>query len=209
MSALLAPMPPAPPPQLAGWPRRVPEFAGERWTVEEVNAMPHPERFANRRLFLLHGEIWEQGMPNAPHDSHLYCATEALRGVFAAGFLVRGQLGMDLADDTQVIPDILVVKAAFRDFLVNQPTTADLIVEVSDSTVFFDTTTKAEVYATAGVPEYWVIDVNARTLLVLRDPAPVGGNGHAYRSSRTLSEADTVTPLAAPNAVLRVADLLP
>ena len=209
MSTILAPMPSAPSPQLAGWPRRVPEFAGERWTVEEITAMPNPERFANRRLFLLHGEIWEQGMPHAPHDSYLWLASKVIERRLTEEFLVRAQLGMDLADDLQVIPDILVVKAAFRDFLVNQPTTADLIVEVSDTTVFFDTTTKAEVYATAGIPEYWVIDVNARTLLVLRDPAPVGGNGHAYRSSRTLTETDTLTPLAAPNATLRVADLLP
>ena len=209
MSAILAPMPLAPPPQLAGWPRRAPEFAGERWTVEEVYSMPNPERFEGRRLFLLHGELWEQGMANAPHDGHLWLASKVLERRLPEEFLVRAQLGMRFADDTEVIPDILVLRASFRDFLVEQPTTGELVVEVSDTTLFFDTTTKAELYATAGIPEYWVIDVNARTLLVLRDPAPVGGNGHAYRSSRTLTEADTVTPLAAPSAVLRVADLLP
>ena len=91
----------------------------------------------------------------------------------------------------------------------SHPTTADLIVEVSDSSLFFDTTTKAELYAAAGVPDYWIIDVNARTLLVLRDPPAVGGNGHAYRSSRMLSQADAVTPVAAPASPIRVADLLP
>jgi Uma2 family endonuclease len=208
MSALLAPMPTAPS-QHTGWPRRVPEFAGERWTVDEVNAMPHPERFEGRRLFLLHGEIWEQGRMNPPHAIALDLTNEALRNLFPSGYRVRPQLGFSVDEETIVLPDLLVVKGAARDFMDRHPTTADLIVEVSDTTLFFDTTTKAELYATAGVPEYWVLDVNARTLLVLRDPAPVNGNGHAYRSSRTLTEADSVTPLAAPTATLRITDLLP
>lgn len=208
MSTVLAPLPPISP-TATGWPRRVPEFAGERWTVEEMDAMPHPERFEGRRLFLLHGEIWEQGRMNPPHATFLYLATHVLSRIFDAGFLVRSQLDLQLDDGSKVVPDILVVRGSVRDFLTVHPTTGELVVEVSDTTVFFDTTTKAELYATAGVPEYWVIDVNARTLLVLRDPAPVNGNGHAYHSSRTLTEADTVTPLAVPTAALRVADLLP
>ena len=209
MSAILAPMPPAPPPQLAGWPRRAPEFAGERWTAEEVYAMPHPERFEGRRLFLLHGEIWEQGRMTPRYATCLGVANESLRNEFAEEFLVRCQLGLRLAEDTELRPGLLIVRGVVRTFLTAHPTTGELVVEVSDTTVFFDTTTKAELYATAGVPEYWVIDVNARTLLVLRDPAPVGGNGHAYRSSQTFPESDTITPLAAPNSPIRVADLLP
>ena len=209
MSALLAPLPPVPPPALARWPRPVPEFAGERWTVDEFHAMANPELFEGRRLFLLRGEIWEQGRMNPPHATFLYMATEALRRLFDAGFLVRPQLDLQLEDGTKVVPDILVVRGRVRDFLTAHPTTADLIVEVSDTTLFFDTTTKAELYATAGVPDYWVLDVNQRELHVFRDPQPVADNGFAYRWSQTFPESDTITPLAAPASPIRVADLLP
>ncbi len=209
MSALLAPMMLVPPPALARWPRPAPEFAGERWTVTEFHGMANPEQFEGRRLFLLRGEIWEQGRMNPPHATYLYLATQVLRELFPKEFLVRPQLDLQLDPDTKVVPDILVVKGAVRDFLAVHPTTADLIVEVSDTTLFFDSTTKAELYATAGVPDYWVLDVNQRELHVFRDPQPVADNGSAYRWSQTFPESDTVTPLAAPNATLRVADLLP
>ena len=59
------------------------------------------------------------------------------------------------------------------------------------------------------IPEYWVLDLNAGVLHVLRDPGPLAANGTAYRDQRTLSPADAVAPLAAPDASVRVADLLP
>ena len=81
----------------------------------------------------------------------------------------------------------------------------------SDNTLFFDTTTKAELYATAGVPEYWVIDLQNRRLLVFRDPVPLpaGLGATTYRTHLTFDPADSVCPLAAPAVTVRVADLLP
>ena len=69
--------------------------------------------------------------------------------------------------------------------------------------------TKAELYAEAAVPEYWVIDLPNRRLLVFRDPAPLPVGGHTYRTHLTPGPADAVSPLAAPAAVVKVADLLP
>ncbi len=86
-----------------------------------------------------------------------------------------------------------------------------LIVEVADSSLFLDTTTKAELYATAGVPDYWVIDLENRRLLVFRDPVPLpaGLGATAYQTHRAHAPHDTVSPLAAPTASVRVGDLLP
>ena len=80
------------------------------------------------------------------------------------------------------------------------------MVEVADSSLRFDTGEKLAWYAAAGVPEYWVLDVNGRQLLVYRDPDPAG---RTYRTQLTFAEAESVSPLAAPTASLRVADLLP
>ena len=93
--------------------------------------------------------------------------------------------------------------------MTGHPTTASLVVEIADTTLTLDMTEKAELYATAGIADYWIVDLNARRLLVLRDPAPIAAGGFAYRTQRVLGPADAVAPLAAPDATVRVADLLP
>jgi Uma2 family endonuclease len=86
-----------------------------------------------------------------------------------------------------------------------------LIVEVSDATLRFDRGRKSAIYAEAGIPEYWILNLNNRELEVRRDPAPhpTMPCRFLYRDERILSESDTVTPLAAPNGTIIVADLLP
>ena len=63
---------------------------------------------------------------------------------------------------------------------------------------------KQQQYGQAGIPEYWVININARTLHVFRKPTENG-----YAAEALLSFDDAVTPLAAPSTVVAVADLLP
>lgn len=79
-----------------------------------------------------------------------------------------------------------------------------LAVEVSDSTLRTDRTVKATLYGQAGINEYWVVNINGRTLEVFRQP---GANG--YTNVTTLTENETVRPLSAPQAEIRVVDLLP
>ncbi len=81
----------------------------------------------------------------------------------------------------------------------------------SDTTVRYDQTTKAQIYARAGVEEYWVLILKTRTLEIRRDPIslPELPGGYGYRSLTLYRESDTVTPMHAPNAILRIADLLP
>jgi Uma2 family endonuclease len=104
----------------------------------------------------------------------------------------------------------VVVAGRFEDY-TDHPTTALLIVEVADTTLFDDTTTKAEVYAEAGIQDYWVLDLNGKRLLVFRDPVPLpaGLGATAYRTQLAFGPADRVSPLAAPAGSVLVSDLLP
>jgi Uma2 family endonuclease len=112
--------------------------------------------------------------------------------------------------DSEPEPDVAAYPGRFEDY-TDHPTTALLIVEVADTTLSRDTTTKAEVYAEAGIADYWVLDLVGRELLVFRDPEPqpVGLGANAYRTRVTFGPNDTVTPLAAPGSPVKVADLLP
>jgi Uma2 family endonuclease len=145
---------------------------------------------------------------NPPHATAIELATDALRTAFGSGWRVRVQLPLVLGLDTDPLPDIAIVAGKPRD-TPTHPTTAALVVEVSDTTLALDLTEKAELYATGGVANYWVLDLTGLRLLVFRDPAPVPAGGTAYRTHQTLGPAESVTPLAASNSPITVSDLLP
>jgi Uma2 family endonuclease len=95
---------------------------------------------------------------------------------------------------TDPVPDFAVV--------AGHPVTAALVVEVADTSLRFDTNDKRLLYAGAGIPDYWVVDVNARRLLVYRNP-----QGGDYTTTLTLDANDAIAPLAV-QAAAQVADIL-
>jgi Uma2 family endonuclease len=91
-----------------------------------------------------------------------------------------------------------------RDHLVAHPAGAELVVEVSDSSLSHDRDRKTGLYARAAIPEYWILVLAKRQLEVFRDPSD-----GAYRSRTVLKASDRISPLASPEAAIPVADLLP
>ena len=180
-----------------------------RWTLALFHHMGDTGHFEGRRAKLIRGQLIEEGPMDAPHAIAVEKSDAELRTAFGKGWRYRVQLPLVLGQDTDPMPDIAVIRGAPG--AVVHPTAADLVVEIADSSLDYDTTTKAELYATAGIADYWVLDVDARRLLVFRDPVsrPAGLGATAYRTRLTLADADTISPLAAPTATVRVADLLP
>jgi Uma2 family endonuclease len=190
-------------------PRRPPPH---RWTVPEFHRLRALGLFAGRRPILLDGVILEQGPMDAPHGNGVERTDTEVRRAFGAGWRFRIQLPLVLSLHTDPVPDIAVVAGT----LVGNPehpNTAAIVVEVSDTTFDTDTSEKAELYATAGIADYWVLDVANRQLHVFHNPQPLplppDLGATAYRTHDVLGPSDTVAPLAAPNAAIRVADLLP
>ncbi len=163
-----------------------------------------------RRVELIRGEIWDLGPMNTPHTVGLTRTRRYLDRTFA-GLDVRVQVPLDVSADSLPLPDFAVVPLVPDDYLSAHPTgrMASLVVEIADSSLNTDLTVKAELYATSGVQEYWVLDVENRILHVLRNPGTVAANGTAYRSQQQFGPDDSVAPLAAPDRPVKVADLLP
>jgi Uma2 family endonuclease len=208
MSTITMPPVPAPaqtPPPRAGGPKP------HRFTINEYRKLGETGLFNDMKTMLIHGELFTMGMPKPPHDFALSVTYEFLRSICPAGHYVRNQLGFDIGTDNDPGPDLAIVPGAIRDYATKTPATAVLIVEVAHATLTIDTTTKAELYATANVPEYWVIDLEHRQLIVFRDPQPLptGLGATAYRTHLTFGPKDRVSPLAAPTASVLVGDLLP
>jgi Uma2 family endonuclease len=182
-----------------------------RWSAVEFNHMGELGWFEGHRAFLLDGIVLENGPMDTPHAVALGLVEHAIRTAFGPGWWLRGQSPLHVDEYNDPFPDCAVVPGSPRDYLAKQPTTAALVVEISDSSLNIDITEKAECYASAGVPDYWVLDLNGRRLLVFRDPTPLpaGLGATAYRTQRALAPTDHVSPLAVPHVSILVSDLLP
>jgi Uma2 family endonuclease len=157
--------------------------------------------FEGRLAMLIEGVIFESGQMRPPHAIALELVANAVRSAFGARWWPRLQMPLVLGLATDPKPDVVVVPGRPRDYS-GHPTTADLVIEVADTSLDFDMNDKRLLYARAGIPEYWVVDINGRSLLVYRDP-----QAGDYAAPLTLGPTDTITPLAV-TAGVRVADFL-
>jgi Putative restriction endonuclease len=143
-------------------------------------------------------------------EEELELASEVLRAAFGAGWRVRVQMPLVLGQSTDPEPDLALVAGSARGTTAH-PTSAALVVEVSDASLRYDTTVKQSLYAAAGIADYWVLDVTGRRVLVFRDPRldPSQPHGHGYATQAVHAPGAAVHPLAVPTAAVPVADLLP
>ena len=98
-------------------------------------------------------------------------------------------------------PDLIVLREIERRTGAKYPPPEDILlgIEVADSTPGTDRSIKADLYARAGIPDYWVLDVNGRRMIVHREPL----NGK-YASIVQYLEQESVAPLAAPRSEFRI-----
>jgi Uma2 family endonuclease len=186
---------------------RVAEPTVRRWTVDEYYRLAEMGFIApDERVELIEGEIIQMSPLNPPHAFGSGKVQSFLLRVFGEDWVVRVGLPLRLQEDSEPEPDFAVVRGRLEDFLTGHPTTAELVVEVSDSSLSFDLGQKAALYAGAGIPDYWVLNLPGRALVVHRDPDPAT---RRYRDVQSYGEAESAAPLAAPGVTVAVRDLLP
>ena len=156
------------------------------------------------RLELLDGEIIDMAPQKSRHATAITLLANTLATVSGPDQTVRVQLPLALDDRSEPEPDIAVVPGSPRDYRDAHPTTALLIVEVADASLAYDRVRKLAAYARAGIPEYWILDLNGETLEVCREPI-----GDTYGDRRILKRGDRLAPLAGNGADFEVADILP
>jgi Uma2 family endonuclease len=172
------------------------------WTVAEIERMAAGGYFRDEDRFeLLGGEI----VPISPKGRRHEIVRAALAFRFTRkapeGIFVVSEPQFNLADDTYTVPDILVHPAAMKtpDVCGEQ---ALLVVEIADTSLAFDLQTKARLYASHGVREYWVI--NAATLVTTVHSQP---SGPTYAVVREVAPGGLVTPVLAPALAVSLAAL--
>jgi Uma2 family endonuclease len=158
----------------------------------------------HRRLELIRGELREMS-PIGPVHAELvaWLTNWSIRNTSAAEIQVRVQSPLALEDaDCAPEPDIVWVRS--NRFFSGHPKAADvlLLIEVADSSLDYDRGEKAELYAAAGIADYWIVDAIDRTVEIHRHPA-----GVEYRDVESFSIGDVIYPLVAPAAGLDVSSL--
>ena len=175
------------------------------WRRDEYEKMIANGLFApGERVELIEGDILKLNPQGSFHATAVRLVEDSLRSIFGAGFDVRAQLPVALGTHSEPEPDVAVVTGSPRDYRETHPSTAVLIVEVADTTLEYDRVRKGAVYARAGIPEYWLVNLIDRCVEVYRLP-----HQGAYQTITRFLPGDTISPMAAAYARLAVADVLP
>lgn len=175
-----------------------------RLTIEEFERLPDDFFPEGERAELIDGLIYTRMGQNDPHYFALHFTIEALRVVFGAGFAIVTQAPTRFESQTKVEPDILVLRGPLREYQgrrVDPQAHVALLVEVSDTSLPYDQANKALLYARQGVGEYWIVNLQDRTLEVRR----LSEDG-TYAEVTVYGEGESAL---ANGGAVAVADLLP
>lgn len=151
-------------------------------------------------------------MPRNPaHDGTVSLIDETLRAVLPSGWHVRVQSAIVL-EDSQPEPDLTIVRGRARDYLSRHPGAGEvgLVVEVADTSLTRDRVDKARIYARAGLPTYWLVDLVNRRVEVFTAPSgPAAVPGYGSLAVYAGSEPVPLMLAGVAVASFPAADLLP
>jgi Uma2 family endonuclease len=175
----------------------------KKWMREEIDHLLKTGVFDGQRFELIDGELIDKMGQGPRHANAIHTLMVLLAKAFGIErVLVQAPMEAGPRDSkwSQPEPDLTVMAENIQRSPVRHPYGGELLlaVEVADSSIRQDTTRKRDMYGHAGVPEYWVLDLEGRKLLVFR--ALQAGN---YSESLTLGETDQI-----PHLNISVAELL-
>ena len=177
------------------------------WTVAEYYQMAKTGILQpQENVELVAGQIIRTMTPQgSPHAAAITRTNRVLSRSPSPDYLIRVQLPIHLDDFSEPEPDLALVKYDPFDYDDRHPRADEvyLIIEIADSTLKTDLTLKKQVYAQAGIKDYWVLDLAQSQLHVFRQPT-----GSGYQSAKILPPSETVRPLCLPTLSLKVATLL-
>lgn len=176
-----------------------------KWNIDDYHRMIAAGILTGRQVELLNGEIVEMAPEGEPHA---YCSDEAgeyLIYLLANMAKVRQAKPITLPDsNSEPEPDIAIEQRLGRGYREHHPYPENVfwLIEYSDSSLTKDLEVKTKIYAAAGIPEYWVINLRTMQLIVFRQPTQEG-----YQSQEILTQG-TINPLAFPDIAISIHKLL-
>ncbi|MFL6282535.1 MAG: Uma2 family endonuclease [Pyrinomonadaceae bacterium] len=167
-----------------------PTFTAHRFTVEEYGRMGEASVFSpDVRVELIEGEIVEMSPIGDRHAACVGWLTQTITLLLQRTYLVWAQNPVQLDNYSEPEPDILVLRPRDDFYRNGKPHPEDvlLLIEVSDSTLGFDRKRKVPLYARAGIPEVWIVNLNEERVEMFAEPS-----GGAYQTSAAFSRGEEV-----------------
>ncbi len=157
--------------------------------------------FEDERVELLAGVLVKMSPQRAAHSHAVQQLTERFVIGLKGRAVVRPQLPVALDDESEPEPDLAI--SPVSDYTREHPSQVYLVIEVAESSLRKDRI-KGALYAAAGVPEYWIVDLVAGVFEIYRDPK-FDGYGSVCRAGR----GGAVAPLHFPDLVIQVDHIIP
>lgn len=157
------------------------------------------------RVELLEGVLVEMSPQGPRHAKIISRFTAAAASAIGAANRLRIQLPLTLVPYGEPEPDIAIVTLDEEEGAERHPRTALLVVEVASESIRKDRLVKTRVYARAGIPEYWIVDVDSSTVEIHADPDPIA---ERYGTQTVAQRGETITPRSLPALALSVEALL-
>jgi Uma2 family endonuclease len=175
-------------------------------TADEYEQMGRAAIFhPDARLELLDGEIYEMSPIGSPHAACVKYLSALLNRHFNGKMIVSTRDPIRLNDFSEPQPDIALLRWRDDFYRHAHPTPSDvlLVIEVADSTVESDRSYKMPLYAKAGVPEAWLVNLQTERIELYAQPA----NG-AYQFIKEFKRDEDVQAYSIADLRVTVADVL-
>jgi Uma2 family endonuclease len=177
-----------------------------RFTPELFEQLGELGLFRDQRVELIGGEIVQMAPVGPEHSVCKTYSANSWQRRTNPKWHVRIEDPLRIGD-SEPFPDIAIVPGKPSDYRQHHPTTALLVIEIADTSLEYDRTAKMSLYASAGIPEYWIVNLVERCLEVYREPvSPAEGTAFnaRYKWLRYYSLEETVEPLFEPGLVIPV-----
>jgi Uma2 family endonuclease len=164
-----------------------------RFSVDEYHAMIRAGILTDGDpVELLDGWLVTKMTKNPPHAAATRLVRQALERIIPHGWFVDSQEAITLAT-SEPEPDVLVLRSDDRAYADRHPGPNDvaLIVEVADVSLNRDRTFKKRLYAQAGIPAYWIVNLVERCIEVFTDPA-TSADPPDYRQHHVFAASEEV-----------------
>ena len=173
-----------------------------RWTRQEYERLGELGVFDDKpRVELIEGQIVTLSPQGSDHSKAIARLTTLLVRLFSETHYVRVQCPLNSGLDSQPEPDFCILRQQLMDEIDHHPESADLVLEVSESSLARDRK-KARLYAACLIPEYWIVNLKQQRLEVYRDPLEDG-----YGQTRIYRLEEEIEPVAWPGLKLKVSSL--
>jgi len=181
------------------------QVSTKKFTVFDFHRMGEAGIFSkDDRVELLEGEIIDMTPIGSRHAACVARLDRQLNQLVGTSAIVWAQNPIRLNDQSEPQPDMALLKPR-PDFYENahpQPADILLIIEVADSSVDFDRETKLPLYAKAGIPELWIVDLTQRRVEMYQQPS-----GEKYTSVSQLNHSEQATPQAFPTCKIPLQEI--